>query len=157
MPFSRPFARLRPVMLAALAVGLMQGPGPVDAKAASPAAPNIVLIMTDDEDVRIHEFMPKTKALLADRGTTFANFFVSYPWCCPSRTTILRGQYAHNTGIVGNEPPWGGFEMFHNRGLEESTVATWLQTAGYRTAMIGKYLNRYEPERDGIPPGWDEW
>jgi N-acetylglucosamine-6-sulfatase len=107
MTSSRPLARLRPAMLAALAIGLMQGPGPVDAKAASPAAPNIVLIMTDDEDVGIHEFMPKTKALLADRGTTFTNFFVSYPWCCPSRTTILRGQYAHNTGIVGNEPPWG--------------------------------------------------
>ena len=74
-------------------------------------------------------------------------------WCCPSRTTILRGQYAHNTGIVGNEPPWSGFEVFHELGLEDSTVATWLQAAGYRTAMIGKYLNRYEPEKDGIPPG----
>src|SRR5690606_1045873 len=38
-----------------------------------------------------------------------------------------------------------------------STLATWLQAAGYRTAMIGKYLNRYVPEKDGVPPGWDEW
>jgi len=157
MTFSRPLARLRAVMPAALAIGLMQTPGPVDAEASSPAAPNIVLIMTDDEDVKIHEFMPKTRALLADRGTTFTNFFVSYPWCCPSRATILRGQYAHNTKIVGNEPPWGGFEMFRELGLEESTVATWLQDAGYRTAMVGKYLNRYVPEKDGVPPGWDEW
>ena len=36
-------------------------------------------------------------------------------------------------------------------------MATWLQDAGYHTAMIGKYLNRYVPERDGVPPGWDEW
>jgi hypothetical protein len=27
----------------------------------------------------------------------------------------------------------------------------------FRTAMVGKYLNRYEPKRDGVPPGWDEW
>ena len=157
MTFSRQLARLGSTMLVALALGLMQNPKPVDAKASPAASPNIVLVMTDDEDVRIHQFMPKTKALLMDRGTTFTNFFVSYPWCCPSRTTILRGQYAHNTGIVGNEPPWGGFEAFHELGLEDSTVATWLQAAGYRTAMIGKYLNRYEPEKDGIPPGWDEW
>ena len=73
------------------------------------------------------------------------------------RASILRGQYAHNTHIVGNEQPWGGFEKFRHLGLEESTVATWLQDAGYHTAMIGKYLNRYVPERDGVPPGWDEW
>jgi arylsulfatase A-like enzyme len=157
MTFSRPLARLRPVLLAAFAIGLMQTPGPVGATPPSPTAPNIVLIMTDDEDVKIHEFMPKTKALLADRGTTFTNFFVTYPWCCPSRATILRGQYAHNTKIVGNEPPWGGFEQFRALGLEESTVATWLQAGGYRTAMVGKYLNRYAPEKDGVPPGWDEW
>jgi arylsulfatase A-like enzyme len=101
--------------------------------------------------------MPKTKALLADRGTTFENFFVTYPFCCPSRASILRGQYSHNTHIVGNEQPWGGFEKFRHLGLEESTLATWLQSAGYHTAMIGKYLNRYVPERDGVPPGWDEW
>ena len=75
----------------------------------------------------------------------------------PARASILRGQYGHNTHIVGNEPPWGGFETFRKLGLEESTVATWLQGAGYRTAMIGKYLNRYVPERDGVPPGWHEW
>jgi arylsulfatase A-like enzyme len=116
-----------------------------------------VLIVTDDEDVAAHAFMPKTKALLEDRGTTFDNFFVTYSFCCPSRASILRGQYAHNTHIVGNEQPWGGFEKFRQLGLEESTIATWLQSAGYHTAMIGKYLNRYVPERDGVPPGWDEW
>jgi arylsulfatase A-like enzyme len=130
------------------------------AAAAEPAdsgQPNIVLILTDDEDVALHEFMPKTKALLHDRGTTLENFFVTYPFCCPSRASILRGQYAHNTHIVGNERPWGGFEKFRHLGLEEATVATWLQDAGYHTAMVGKYLNRYVPERDGVPPGWDEW
>ena len=157
MPLFRPRARLRAVMLAALVIGLSQHPGSAAATPVVPGQPNIVLIMTDDEDVAIHQFMPKTKALLEDRGTTFDNFFVSYPFCCPSRASILRGQYAHNTHIVGNEQPYGGFEKFRQLGLEESTVATWLQDAGYHTAMIGKYLNRYVPERDGVPPGWDEW
>jgi arylsulfatase A-like enzyme len=157
MPLFRPRARLRPVIFAALVLALSQNPGSVVATPVVPGQPNIVLIMTDDEDVAIHEFMPKTKALLEDRGTTFDHFFVTYPLCCPSRASILRGQYAHNTHIVGNEPPWGGFEKFRHLGLEESTVATWLQEAGYHTAMIGKYLNRYVPERDGVPPGWDEW
>jgi arylsulfatase A-like enzyme len=157
MPFLPPFAWPRPALAATLVLGLSQPLGPAVAKPTSPARPNIVLIMTDDEDVASHEFMPKTKALLEDRGTTFDNFFVTYPLCCPSRTSILRGQYAHNTHIVGNEQPWGGFEKLRDLGLEKSTIATWLHDAGYHTAMIGKYINRYVPERDGVPPGWDDW
>ena len=101
--------------------------------------------------------MPKTRALLEDRGVRFDNFFVSYSFCCPSRASILRGQYAHNTQIVGNELPYGGFEKLRERGLEQSTVATWLQAAGYHTALLGKYINRYVPETGGVPPGWSEW
>jgi N-acetylglucosamine-6-sulfatase len=141
---------------AVLALALCLGSMP-RAALADAARPNVVLIVTDDEDLAAHAFMPKTRALIEDQGATFANYFISYPWCCPSRASILRGQYAHNTNIVGNEPPWGGYETFHGLGLEQSTLATWLQAAGYRTAMIGKYLNRYVPEKDGVPPGWDEW
>jgi N-acetylglucosamine-6-sulfatase len=138
-------------LILGLCLSLISGYAQADTRA------NIVLIVTDDEDVAAHAFMPKTKALIEDQGTAFENFYISYPWCCPSRASILRGQYGHNTHIVGNEPPWGGFATFRKLGLEESTVATWLQGAGYRTAMIGKYLNRYVPERDGVPPGWNEW
>ena len=123
----------------------------------APARPGIVLILTDDEDVASHELMPKTRALLERRGVRFDNFFVSYSFCCPSRASILRGQYAHNTQIVGNELPYGGFEKLRQRGLERSTVATWLQEAGYHTALLGKYINRYVPETGGVPPGWSEW
>ena len=84
--------------------------GPCRRNPVVPRQPNIVLILTDDEDLAIHQFMPKTKALLEDHGTRFDNFFVTYSFCCPSRASILRGQYAHNTHIVGNEQPWGGFE-----------------------------------------------
>jgi N-acetylglucosamine-6-sulfatase len=146
-----------PVLFVAPAIALYLAPAVAQPVAHLPLRPNIVLILTDDEDVASHQFMPKTRALLENRGTTFDNFFVSYPFCCPSRASILRGQYAHNTQVVGNELPYGGFEKLHQRGLEESTVATWLQAAGYRTALLGKYINRYVPETDGVPPGWSDW
>jgi N-acetylglucosamine-6-sulfatase len=148
------FAR-RLVLVAALGIGL--GPLPAAAAGEPAARPNIVLILTDDEDVASHAYMPKTKALLEDRGTAFDNFFVTYSFCCPSRVTFLRGQYPHNTQIMGIQPPTGGFGKVRNLGLQDSTIATWLNAAGYHTAYLGKYLNQYLPERDGVPPGWDDW
>lgn len=124
---------------------------------AGSSKPNIILIMSDDEDTAIHEYMPKTKALIEDQGVSFERFFVSYPFCCPSRASILRGQYAHNTEIVGNEQPFGGYAKFRDLGREDSTLATWLSAAGYRTALVGKYLNGYVAEKDVVPTGWSDW
>lgn len=121
------------------------------------ARPNIVLILSDDEDVEIHaRAMRRTRALIAERGTVFENAFVTFPLCCPSRASILRGQYPHNTGVLGNRAPNGGFEAFRRLGRDRSTIGTWLQAAGYRTAFYGKYLNGYG-KNDPPPPGWDEW
>ncbi len=120
--------------------------------------PNIILILTDDLDMSTIPYMPRLKALLTDRGTTFANFFVSDSLCCPSRSSILRGQYAHNHGVLSNTPPDGGFERARALEIEKSTIATWLQGAGYRTVLLGKYLNGYPAnEPTYVPPGWDEW
>jgi N-acetylglucosamine-6-sulfatase len=128
---------------------------------APPGAPNIVLILTDDQDVQsgMLPYMPHLQELLVAQGTTFPNNLVPLSLCCPSRTTILRGQYPHNTGVLTNALPNGGFEKAYNENLEASTVATLLHGAGYRTALFGKYLNGY-PDRASptyIPPGWDEW
>ncbi|MEO0249846.1 MAG: sulfatase-like hydrolase/transferase [candidate division WOR-3 bacterium] len=121
--------------------------------------PNIVFVLTDDLAVWDLETMPKLKALITDRGTSFSNFFVNLSQCCPSRASILRGQYAHNTEIYGNYPPEGGFQKFHSSTKEISTIAVWLHDAGYRTMLVGKYLNGYPAKHDlqFIPPGWDEW
>lgn len=135
-------------------------PTPGAMQTAQPGkSPNIVFILTDDLDAASIPFMPKLKTLLTDQGTTFANFFISMPLCCPSRATILRGQYGHNTQILGNTLPAGGFEKFNQLNEEQSTIATWLQDAGYRTMLAGKYLNGF-PQRNNvmyIPPGWTEW
>ena len=49
--------------------------------------PNIVMVLTDDQDVFLDAMTPlvKTKKLLAEQGTTFSNAFVNTPICCPSR------------------------------------------------------------------------
>lgn len=122
----------------------------------SPAdRPNIVFIVADDQRWDTMWAMPTVRSRLARRGTRFTNGFVVNSLCCPSRASILTGQYSHSNGVYRNNPPHGGFETFD----DTSTVATWLQKAGYRTALIGKYLNGYERAQGNayVPPGWDRW
>ncbi|WP_030173642.1 sulfatase family protein [Spirillospora albida] len=127
-----------------------------------PERPNIVYVLTDDLSWDLVDHMPNVKRL-RQRGMTFSNYFVADTLCCPSRATILTGKYPHNTGVLTNDPPLGGFEVFRDKGNEQSTFATALQGAGYRTALMGKYLNGYEPtneqgaSRTHVPPGWTEW
>ncbi|WP_425397970.1 malectin domain-containing carbohydrate-binding protein [Aeoliella sp.] len=123
--------------------------------------PNIVLINTDDQRWDSVEFMPTVMSQLVASGTDFTNSFVTTPICCPSRATLLTGQYAHTSGVIHNDAPLGAFQNFD----DTSTLATWLDDAGYFTALVGKYMNGYdrfsEANSDSsdvyIPPGWDEW
>jgi arylsulfatase A-like enzyme len=115
--------------------------------------PDIVLILTDDQRFDTLWAMPIVRGRLAARGIEFTNAFVSNPICCPSRASILTGTYSHTNGVYTNHQnqPFGGFPAFDDR----SSVATWLQDAGYRTALMGKYLNGYGSTY--VPPGWDRW
>jgi len=132
------------------------GPGGDTAGPSRTTRPNIVLILTDDQRWDQLTHMPTVESQLVGKGVDFTNGFVVDPLCCPSRTTILTGKYSHSTGIYWNNPPHGGFQDFEHE--EGSTVATWLQAAHYRTALVGKYLNGYEPADTGhVPPGWDVW
>jgi N-acetylglucosamine-6-sulfatase len=125
---------------------------------APPGKPNFVFILADDmrkDDLR---YMPRTQTLLGDGGMQFQSAFVSSSLCCPSRATILRGQYAHNTGIWNNgtnNSPHGGWQAYRDRGYERDNLATRLHDAGYRTGLFGKYLNFYSGP--SVPPGWDDW
>ncbi len=124
----------------------------------TPAAyrPSIVLILTDDLDVPTTERMPRLQQF-AQGGLSFTRFYAAAPLCAPSRASILTGQYAHNHGVLYNEPPNGGFPAL--QASEGSTIATWLKGAGYRTSLVGKYTNAYaRGAGDGyVPPGWDDW
>jgi arylsulfatase A-like enzyme len=134
-------------------------PAPPAPKIARSAPPNIVLILADDLDLSHMQYLPLLRKHLAARGTTFTNAFVTYSVCAPSRASILTGQYAHNHGVVENRPPAGSFRRFFEDGRETQTIATWLRAAGYRTGLIGKYINRYPLPRNlgYVPPGWDDW
>lgn len=121
--------------------------------------PNVVLIVADDLRADDIDAMPAVQALLRDQGMSFEQCIVTTPSCAPSRASILRGQYPQNHGIRrGAEIGWG-FGRFYGLGREHSTIATWLQDAGYRTALFGKYMNNYPSGAavNYLPPGWDEW
>jgi N-acetylglucosamine-6-sulfatase len=83
--------------------------------------PNIVFVLTDDNGTQTYEsFMPRTKSLIGDAGLTFVNATYSHSLCCPSRASIERGQYPHNTHVYKNSPPNGGFQTF-KAGVELGT------------------------------------
>jgi len=121
--------------------------------------PNILFILTDDLDMGSLEYMPKLQQYIGEHGMQFSKFYVNVSFCCPSRASILLGQYSHNTHVLTNVLPNGGFQTFHNLGLEKHTIGVTLQTAGYQTIYLGKYLNGYPKDvgRSYVPPGWSEW
>jgi N-acetylglucosamine-6-sulfatase len=140
---------------AALVAGLTPAPRSTAAEAPQ-ARPNIVVVMSDDQAVESMRVMENTNALLGEQGTTFTENYVSFPLCCPSRTTLLTGQYGHNHTVMGNAPPQGGYEKLAP--THANTLPAWLKLAGYHTVHIGKYLNGYGRQRPTeVPVGWDEW
>jgi arylsulfatase A-like enzyme len=124
--------------------------------------PNIVFVLTDDLASNLVRYMPHVLAMQRT-GETFGNYFVTDSLCCPSRASILTGRFPHDTGVYDNSPPEGGYSVFHERGEETQTFAAALQRVGYKTALMGKYLNGYKPgateggNRPYVPPGWSEW
>jgi N-acetylglucosamine-6-sulfatase len=129
---------------------------PPRSPAAARTSPNIVVIVADDLDSASVSFMPAVNRLLAQQGATFTRFLATTPLCCPSRASILRGQYTHNHGVLRNTGDDAGFTAFQQSGNESHTIATELDAAGYETALIGKYLNGYASPREAsryIPPG----
>jgi len=150
----------RRILLAlALLVSLAAATLTANSARLSTAQPNIIFVLVDDLDVDLIDFMPRLKSLVVEQGTMFVNFFDNVTLCCPSRASILRGQYSHNTQILTNQLPTGGFQKFYALGYENATVATWLQSVGYRTCYLGKYLNGYPTGvlPTHVPAGWTEW
>jgi arylsulfatase A-like enzyme len=116
--------------------------------------PNIVFILTDDQRAGTMQYMPMTSSIFSTSSVTFTNAFSTTPLCCPARASILSGLWTHNHGVLSNIAPFGAPAF-----QDVSTLATWLDGAGYRTALVGKYLNLYDQLTPWpyLPPGWDEW
>lgn len=115
--------------------------------------PSVLLIVTDDQRADTLSALPAVVERIEDRGIKFGKGFVPHALCCPSRASILTGNYSHTTGVWTNNLV-GGYGVFD----ESSTLATWLDAAGYRTGLFGKYINHWaDADPTHIPPGWDEW
>jgi len=141
----------------ALAASTLGVPG---ATAEMDHRPNVVLILADDLDALttpVWQAMPFTAELIRDRGMEFANGFAPLPICCGGRSSMLTGEYGHNTGVVTNDGPAGGFRAFRAKGNESRTFVKALHDGGYRTGMAGIYLHGLEHSPGHIPPGWDDW
>jgi arylsulfatase A-like enzyme len=132
--------------------------------------PNVLVILTDDQTLASLAVMPAVTDLIGAQGTTFTNAISTFPLCCPARATHASGQYSHNHGVVDNDnnphpvpgPPQddfvlglGGYDRFDHT----STVATWVDAAGYETSYVGKTLNDYDgaAATPPVPPGYDRW
>lgn len=154
------------LLVAALLLTALTAGSGARSHAAAPkrgaARPNIVFILADDLSWNLinPRFTPHIAAL-ERRGATFTRYFVSDSLCCPSRSSIFTGLFPHDTKVGTNLAPDGGFQKFQAQHLARKTWALTLQRRGYRTSMLGKYLNQYgDPLTTAtapIPPGWDDW
>lgn len=137
------------VLLAVTGVGLGSADGAEltdqeDATAVDRS--NIVVVLIDDMSANLLQYMNETSAL-AESSVTFENVTMSNPLCCPSRATIQTGKYPHNSEVRSNWWPVGGFGQFLDNDLETS-LGPYLDDAGYRTSLMGKFMNEYVPAGD---------
>ena len=109
------------------------------------AQPNVLIILTDDQRADFMKVMKKTRKWFGYGGTNYPNTFATTPLCCPSRASIMTGQYAHNTNVETNADA--------ERLDQRATMQRYLQDAGYRTAIVGKYLNGW----NGNPPYFNDY
>ncbi len=119
---------------------------------------NVIFILTDDMASTELAAMPNTLSLIGGQGMTFKRAYIPYPLCCPSRASMLTGEYMHNHGVRGNTGPLGGWERLIPH--ESNTIATRLKDDGYYNVHVGKYVNEYARGLSNplpVPQGWDEW
>jgi N-acetylglucosamine-6-sulfatase len=120
--------------------------------------PNILYLFTDDNSERVFwHTMDAVQTRIGGEGVTFENATFAQSLCCPNRASMQRGQYPHNTRVLRNEPPEGGYATFQDRDLHLDTLAATIDAQGYRTGYFGKYMNGYDNFLSSVPRGWDTW
>ncbi|KAH7386286.1 alkaline-phosphatase-like protein, partial [Cadophora sp. MPI-SDFR-AT-0126] len=121
--------------------------------------PNIVLIITDDQDLHLNSlsYQPALQKHLGAQGTTFNKHYCTISVCCPSRVNLLTGRMAHNTNVTDLSPPYGGYPIFLAQGLNDNYLPVWLQAGGYNTYYTGKLMNGHSVDlwNNPYPAGWN--
>ncbi len=130
-------------------------------RATEDARPNVLFILTDDQSRLDAENMESLRSLVSSRGAKMSRAYATTPQCCPSRASFLTGKYTKNHGVLSNVKPYA-WDAFRDSGGDKSTVATWLNDAGYRVGYAGKYMNNYGGQQNAttttyVPPGYDAW
>jgi arylsulfatase A-like enzyme len=123
----------------------------------STAAPNIIFIMTDDQQQSAMSAygnsILKTPNLdrIGSEGIRFTEMFVTNSLCAPSRASFLTGLYSHTHGVTTNAPATSIFREQPGLKTEQETFVHLLRRAGYHTALLGKWHLR------SLPTGFDQW
>jgi arylsulfatase A-like enzyme len=117
--------------------------------AARPSRPNVLVIVTDDQRKGTMSVMPQTRSWFRASGVNYTNAWAPTPLCCPARASIFTGQYSHNHLVRNNDP-----DQVDNL-RQRTTVQYLLHRAGYRTGMVGKYLNFWDLRK--APPYFDTY
>ena len=110
---------------------------------AMASKPNVIVIMADDlgfGDVGCYGAKPKNLKTphidqLAKEGLRFTSGYCSASTCTPTRYSFLTGNYAFRRAGTGIAPPNGPSIIQPG----EKTIGDLLKSAGYRTAVIGKW------------------
>lgn len=123
--------------------------------------PNIIVFVTDDQPTGMLDAMPVVANEIQAKGVEFVNAVMPTSVCSSSRASFLTGNYAHTHGVYTNDANYhGSWPAFVDN--EDLTIATQLQASGYRTSLIGKYINEYgryssKYASNYIPPGWTDF
>lgn len=138
--------------------------------------PNIVLILTDDQDLRMKslDHMPNVQRLLVDEGTSYTRHYAPTALCCPARVSIMTGLHAHNhhvTDVAGVSSPVtdmltdayllqpnGGWHQILKGGFNHNYLPIWLRHGGYHTYYAGKLYNGMKRDlvENTTARGWTE-
>ncbi|KAM6536062.1 hypothetical protein FALCPG4_005583 [Fusarium falciforme] len=119
---------------------------------------NIVLVMTDNQDRRLGsmDYQSVLQREVKAKGTEFVNHYATTANCCPSRTSLLRGQMVHNTNVTHVNAPGGSYDKFHLSGQDTDYLPFWMRDAGYGVEYVGKFLNGYSQKNYNLTPkDWD--
>lgn len=125
--------------------------------------PNIILIVADDlgwGDLSVYGHpVIRTPNLdrMAAEGQRWTNFYVTAPICSPSRAAMLTGRVEARTGLYGKAYSVVGENDPHGFPNRETSIASVLKTAGYRTALFGKWHLGDAPHAYPTRHGFDYW